>query len=92
MECTDVCPHESHLLLAGSDNLLAIAERDLLSFTGRMGTTLGAQWVPPERLRADCSTTLGIKPTRRLGSRPLSEHGADQGRSDGQSGAEMMSR
>jgi hypothetical protein len=23
----------------------------VLSFTGRMGTTLGDQWVPPERLR-----------------------------------------
>src|SRR5208283_4324930 len=25
--------------------------RNLVSFTGRMGTTLGDQWVPPERLR-----------------------------------------
>src|SRR6516165_5741929 len=29
VECTDVCPHEAHLLLAGPDNLLAIAERGL---------------------------------------------------------------
>ena len=29
MECTDVCPHEPHLLLAGPDDLLAIAEGDL---------------------------------------------------------------
>ena len=24
---------------------------EAMSFTGRMGTTLGDQWVPPERLR-----------------------------------------
>ena len=29
MECTDACPHEPHLLLAGSDDLLAIAKRGL---------------------------------------------------------------
>src|SRR5262249_30058914 len=29
VECTDVCPHEPHLLLAGPDDLLAISERGL---------------------------------------------------------------
>src|SRR6516162_6140554 len=29
VKCTDVCPHEAHLLLAGPDDLLAIAERGL---------------------------------------------------------------
>ena len=42
-----------------------------LSFTGRMGTTLGDQWVPPEWLRRGFSTTLGIKPVRRLDSNPF---------------------
>ena len=64
-----------------------------LSFTGRMGTTLGDQWVPPERLRrVDCSTTLGIKPVRRLDSRPLRDCRADQGRIDSLSGPGPMFR
>ncbi len=29
MNCTDVCPHEPYLLLAGSDELLAMVERGL---------------------------------------------------------------
>ena len=62
------------------------------SFTGRMGTTLGDQWVPPERLGADCSTTLGIKPVRRLDSRPLRDCRADQGRIHSLSGPGPMFR
>jgi hypothetical protein len=29
VKCTDVCPHKPHLLLAGSDDLFAIAQGDL---------------------------------------------------------------
>ena len=41
---------------------------------------------------ADCSTTLGIKPVRRLDSRPLRDCRADQGRIDSLSGPGPMFR
>ena len=33
------------------DHHKRVTTENTLSFTGRMGTTLGDQWVPPERLR-----------------------------------------
>ncbi len=60
MECTDVCPHEPHLLLAGSDDLLAVAERDLL-MTNRSATV--------ERISATVAdTSVQKKATHPLGS------------------------
>ena len=58
------------------------------------GCRLQAEWAPLWEASgyhlsgcgADCSTTLGIKPVRRLDSRPLRDCRADQGRIDSLSG------
>ena len=39
------------LVVGSSISPIRLEKRLPLSFTGRMGTTLGDQWVPPERLR-----------------------------------------
>ena len=59
-----------------------ISFRSCLVVYRQNGHHFGDQWVPPERLRHNCSTTLGIKPVRRLDSRPLRDCRADQGRID----------
>ena len=79
-----------------------IKDGDFFSIPDRYGRfcRLQAEWAPLWETSgyhlsgcgADCSTTLGIKPVRRLDSRPLRDCRADQGRIHSLSGPGPMFR
>ena len=74
--------------------------RPRAAWSSREACRLQAEWAPLWETSgyhlsgcgADCSTTLGIKPVRRLDSRPLRDCRADQGRIDSLSGPGPMFR
>lgn len=84
--------------LRKSFDSLASIVRD--AFGGDPKCRLQAEWAPLWETSgyhlsgcgADCSTTLGIKPVRRLDSRPLRDCRADQGRIHSLSGPGPMFR